>query len=66
MNHRFDKIKFFLKHILIVNFLLIFAGCSNQEEKNDDSKISLIKKERMFRKSSTALRVRKKMWILSI
>lgn len=35
-----------MKHILIVNFLFILTGCSHQDEKKDDSKIPLIKKEK--------------------
>lgn len=45
MNRIFIKFKLFIKPLLIVNFLFIFTGCSNQDE-NDDSKTSLIKTEK--------------------
>ncbi len=41
-----NKFKISLKHLLIVNFLFLFTGCSTQNEKNDHSKKSVDKTEK--------------------
>ena len=39
MNHIFDTCR---KHFLLLNFLFIITGCSNQAEKNTNSKTAPI------------------------